>query len=120
MNIENDAPQSPVIDWELGIKLAGNNRALAVDMLKIFAKNLPDEINAIRQAINTHDETDLLLHLHKLRGGVSYCGLPRLKKIIVTFEKEVKKHKIKNSNAFFVEFESESVLVLEHISCIRE
>ncbi|MDR3477016.1 MAG: Hpt domain-containing protein [Gammaproteobacteria bacterium] len=120
MKTYSDADPTPVIDWELGIKLAGNNRVLAIDMLKIFAKSLPDEMNAIIQATHTHNTVELLLHLHKLRGGVSYCGLPRLKKTIIAFEKDVKKNKTKNLTSCFAEFENEVVLALDRIGRITE
>lgn len=110
----------PVIDWELAIRLAGNNRDLATDMLKIFTQSLPAEMNAITQAIHAHNVTELLLHLHKLRGGVSYCGLPRLKKIITLFEKELKNNNIEQVPALFSEFENEVVLTLDHVDRLTE
>lgn len=111
----DSSSQEPVIDWELALKLAGNNRELAVDMLKLFVKALPDEMNAIIQANSVHNTSELLIHLHKLRGGLSYCGLPRLRKTLVAYENEAKKGKTTHLPELFQAFEYEVTQVIDHV-----
>jgi hypothetical protein len=50
MKIHNNSNELPVIDWELGKKLAGNDIMLAEEMLYLFAKSLPQELESIKIA----------------------------------------------------------------------
>ena len=61
----------PVIDWELSVKLAGNRHDLAEEMLKLFLKTLPDEIDAILQLYKEENNAELL------RKGGRYADLWR-------------------------------------------
>lgn len=86
MNLEN----LPVIDWESAIKLAGNKREIAEEILGILIKNLPDDMTAINLSWQQKQYIEMGKHLHKLHGALCYCGLPRLKKLVVSLEKNIK------------------------------
>ena len=102
-----------IIDWELALKVAGNNRELANDLLALLIKNLPTDILAIQQAHADDKQSDLLQRVHKLHGGVSYCGLPRLKKLLANLEADLKKQRIDDVALLLNQLSSESSLLLK-------
>ena len=80
-----------VIDWDLGLKLAGNNREIAEEMIEKLKIYLTDDIQSIRKSFENNNKDELRRLIHRLHGVVSYCGTPRLKKAIVLFENILKK-----------------------------
>jgi len=102
-----------VIDWKLGIKLAGNKHDLAKDMLDWLVTSLPNEINAIRQANKNKNFPELLKHVHKLHGAVCYCGVPRLKATVSSFETALKNNETNEIDFFLLALEFEIAQVLE-------
>lgn len=112
MKIHNNSKDLPVIDWELGKKLAGNDMMLAEEMLFLFAKSLPQELESIKIAKDCENPKELLSLLHRLRGAVSYCGLPRLKAAIIDYENQIKLNPIGNNEEAYQDFESEVVEVV--------
>jgi two-component system, NarL family, sensor histidine kinase BarA len=75
-----------IIHWETSIKLAGGNSTLAKELLMMFMASLDAEIHGIQSAYDQKDYHELKNIIHKLHGGVSYCGLPALKYVINEFE----------------------------------
>ncbi len=102
-----------IIDWELATKLAGNKRDLAEEMLSIMVKSLPYELETIKIALATHDIATLAKLLHKFRGGLSYCGLPRLKNAATAFETAVKTNQLSTLAKHYSDLEEEMLLVLQ-------
>lgn len=105
--------QNPVIDWELGTKLANNKREIAEEMLALLVKNLPIEYSDIRNAHENRNYIELLQRVHKLHGAVCYCGVPRLKIAIAAFEAALKQNKFNDIHALFEKFEIEVNAVLK-------
>jgi len=94
---KNEWDNLPIIDWELGHRLAGNQKDLAKDMLGMLIDNLPQNISVIHQLHIEHNYTGLKQQIHKLHGAVVYCGTPRLKSILAqlnTFLKNCIQHEI--------------------------
>jgi len=85
-----DLQHLPVIDWEMAMKLAGNNRHLAEDILALFIKNIPDELAAINQSFQDKNYREMCKQVHKLHGALCYCGLPRLKTLAADLEFRLK------------------------------
>lgn len=104
----------PVIDWELGTKLAGNKKELAEEMLDLFMKNLSDEVATINQFYAKKDYPELLRRVHKIHGALCYCGLPRLKTIVARLETELKNNIMTNLPSFLNKLNAEVNLLLEH------
>lgn len=96
-----------IIDWELGIKLAGNQQSLAEEMIVLLTRNLPEEFAQIRQAKKENNFELLLQLVHKLHGAICYCGTPRLKKIISTFENALKDNATGQFDALLIALEIE-------------
>ena len=109
-----------IIDWNLSLKLAGNKKDLATDLLSLLIKMLPREITEIKKAKSDNDVEDLLSRLHKLHGAICYVGLPRLKKAMATLESSIKKNNQADIATQFTEFEHEVTQVLEQAPKILE
>ena len=97
----------PIIDWDLGIKLANNKKDLAEEILDLLIKTLPEEFSQIKNAYENKNYTDLLKTLHKLHGAVCYCGVPRLKEAITILETALKQKEYSNITEKFERLESE-------------
>jgi HPt (histidine-containing phosphotransfer) domain-containing protein len=82
----------PIIDMELGAQLIGSNKEGAEEILTLLIKILPDEIASINQFDTDKNHDKLLASVHKLHGGVSYCGTPRLKKLLSSLELALKQN----------------------------
>lgn len=94
-----------VIDLELGMKLVGNRRELAEEMLRMLAKNLPAELDEIKDAKSSNNYPTLLKRIHKLHGAVCYCGVPSLKSAIVSLETALKQNDVQEIPQLYSKFE---------------
>ena len=80
----------PIIDWQLGIKLAGNKADVARELLDLFMSTLQKDMQTLRQLDEEKNTMALYQQVHKLHGALCYCGLPRLKMIVAQLETELK------------------------------
>ena len=80
----------PVIDWEQGKKLAGNNQELANEIMEMLIKRLPKDLESINQLSQIPDYLALRNEVHKLHGAICYCGTPRLKATLMRLETDLK------------------------------
>ncbi|RTZ15952.1 two-component sensor histidine kinase BarA [Vibrio aquaticus] len=81
-----------IIDWQAALKQSANKEDLAKDMLQMLVDYIP-EVNAIVDGALEDDHFDieqLIHHVHKLHGSSSYCGVPRLKSVCATIEKQLR------------------------------
>lgn len=81
-----------IIDWQAALKQSANKEDLAQDMLQMLVDYIP-EVSAIVEGALEDDHFDtqqLIHHVHKLHGSSSYCGVPRLKNVCATIEKELR------------------------------
>lgn len=79
-----------VIDLKLGAKLLNGKEDLAKNMVKLLVKSLPQEIKGLQSAYKRNDWETIKSIAHKLRGGASYCGTPRLKTACANLEDHLK------------------------------
>ena len=79
-----------IIDWQAAMKQAANKEDLARDMLQMLVDFIPEVYGAAEKAIEDTDyPVDQLIHIiHKMHGSSSYSGVPRLKSVCATIEKE--------------------------------
>lgn len=103
----------PIIDWPLSLKLAGNKKEIVDELLGLLIKTLPKEIASIKQACKSKNYEALSRRVHKLHGALCYCGLPRIKNIIVELELALKKKSEQDITLLVEQLESEANLVLE-------
>lgn len=106
----------PIIDREEALKLAGNNQALADDLLALLISNLPADLAAIQAAYAVDNEAELKKQLHKLRGGVAYCGLPRLKNTLMATEARLKNGTSEEVPKLLEQISNEVLLLISHYS----
>lgn len=106
----------PVIDWELGLKLAGNKIELAEEMLELFIGNLSKELSTIKHHYFEQNYKELLRHVHRVHGALCYCGLPRLKTVITKLETELKNNIIMSLPSLLNQLDTEVNLLLEYHS----
>lgn len=79
-----------VIDWDLGIKLAGGKRELAKELLQTLTTLLPQDKIDINAQFQEKKWAPMRDQVHKLHGACCYCGVPRLKKAVATLDQNLK------------------------------
>lgn len=112
MSMDQALNSLPVIDNEAAIKVAGNNPQIAEELLAFLRKTLREEVLAITQAFKDNELTELLQRVHKLHGGVSYCGLPRLKRTLGMLEISLKKNVLAELPQLITSLQAETELVM--------
>jgi len=79
------------IDPEEGLRLAAGKADLADDLLQMLLQGLPEDHQAIRQALEQEQQDVLLDRVHKLHGASRYCGVPELRECCQQAETLLKK-----------------------------
>lgn len=108
--------QLPIIDWELGTKLAGGKKELAKELLDMFVSSLSEEISAFKHLYNEKNYAELSRKVHKLHGAIAYLGLPRLKILIARLESDLKHNIMGNLLSHLNQLDAEINFLLEHFS----
>ncbi|MEZ8855519.1 two-component sensor histidine kinase BarA [Vibrio atlanticus] len=90
--IEASEHKNIIIDWQAALKQAANKEDLARDMLQMLVDFIPEVYEAADKAIEDSDyPVEALTHIiHKMHGSSSYSGVPRLKSVCATIEKELR------------------------------
>lgn len=109
----------PILDWNLGIKLAGNKKEAAEEMLNLLLKSLPADLTDMQQLKEIGDYPELLRRVHKLHGALCYCGTPRLKNAAAKLESALKQQKTSEASVLFEELEMEIHHLLDHATISR-
>lgn len=78
------------IDWQAILEIANNDQQLAEDMVEMFAKELPDFIDNIKNAYKKGDIHTLGEITHKMHGSCCYCGATKLKELVKQLEIDAK------------------------------
>lgn len=103
---------SPAIDWSMCLKLAAEKPSLAEEMLSIFTAELPDALQNIYKAHRIQDQEKFHMLVHKLHGASCYCGVPRLKAILMQLESKIKSNDEQAIDGLLPQLEKEIKLVL--------
>lgn len=101
------------IDWELGLKLAGGRKELAVEMIAMLVAELPENRQEIAHAYDIKDFKQLQMLVHKLHGGTCYCGVPKLKAAAAELENALKARQLANIDTLVMQLDQALVDVLE-------
>lgn len=113
--MNNDLKKLPIIDWDLSLKLAGNQKDLADDILAMLVANLPDEVAVIKQLNAEKNYQELRKHVHKMHGALSYSGLSRIKNLISHIESELKTNIIISLPSLIEQLETELQNLLKQL-----
>ncbi|BBI50380.1 hypothetical protein HORIV_28010 [Vreelandella olivaria] len=76
----------PVIDLEIGARLAGGKEYLAREQLKRLIDSLDESEQHMRAAFIQQNLPTLLDWVHGLNGASRYCGAPELALLVETLE----------------------------------
>ncbi|MEZ9566192.1 two-component sensor histidine kinase BarA [Vibrio artabrorum] len=89
---ETSVHKDIIIDWQAALKQAANKEDLARDMLQMLVDFIPEVYEAADKAIEDSDyPVEQLIHIiHKMHGSSSYSGVPRLKSVCATIERELR------------------------------
>lgn len=80
----------PVVDMQLGMRMAGGREALAHDMLTLLFEHLDESEQAIHAAWVAQDAEAFHEQVHRLNGACRYCGVPQLALLAETLETRFK------------------------------
>jgi CheY-like chemotaxis protein len=78
--------QTKIIDLEKGAEMFNGNTELAKKMIGTLIADLDTEIDKLDQSYKAKNWDLLEAGVHKLRGGISYCGTPRLQEACARLE----------------------------------
>ncbi|ARU90656.1 response regulator [Pseudomonas sp. M30-35] len=79
MRPDIDLNHISTLDTEEGLRLAAGKADLAAEMLNMLLAGLPTDLQAIRQARQSGNNTLLIERVHRLHGATRYCGVPQLR-----------------------------------------
>ncbi|MGE3920117.1 MAG: Hpt domain-containing protein [Gammaproteobacteria bacterium] len=79
----------PVVDLTESTRVLGNIKS-AQEMLQLLVKQLPKDLEEIRLVYYEKDWLRLYPLVHKLRGALLYCGVPRLLLVTTKFDNILK------------------------------
>jgi len=70
-----------VIDLEDGMNILDGDLKAAKEALNLLAQSLPRDLQKIQKSYQDHHYEELYQSIHKLYGGLCYCGTPRLREV---------------------------------------
>ncbi|MCL1140166.1 two-component sensor histidine kinase BarA [Shewanella pneumatophori] len=79
------------LNWDLCLTQANNKPDLALDMLKMLLKSLPETVEHIETALSQADDDKMLACIHKLHGACCYCGVPSTQMLCKEIESALKR-----------------------------
>ena len=86
------ADSAEVFSLEQAKNLANGNTALAIELLNMLIKELPEHRRGIRQALADHNIDQLREVTHKLNGASRCCGTTALSKAAQLLEGSIDNH----------------------------
>ncbi|MDX2165117.1 MAG: Hpt domain-containing protein [Gammaproteobacteria bacterium] len=99
--------QAQIIDLNLGAKLVGKDTVFAKDMITTLVEGFPSELKKLETAYAKQDWATIKDVVHRVKGGVSYCGAPRLQKISATLLDYLHSAKTDDREKLYQDFLSE-------------
>jgi len=82
----------PVIDWTYGKQLNARSPGLFEELLELFMAQLPQAQEEANQYYHEQEFSELSDVLHKLHGSCAYCGVMRLKAVLIKFSVLLNQH----------------------------
>lgn len=105
-----------MIDWQEALRLAGHSRALAIELTTRMITSLPGEMTILKTLYNAQNIPGLIQHVHKVRGGLAYTGLSRLKALTATLETDLKNNIMGSLASLISQLDNEVCLLNEQIT----
>ncbi len=104
-----------VIDLKLGAQLIAGDEDLAKEMIVMMINSFPEELIKLKKAYEGPNWNIILDITHKLHGGASYCGTPRLKKACARLEDCLISDQKEHSDYLFKQLLQEIEQVQEYV-----
>lgn len=108
--------QTAPIDFDALLRLTGQNRELANELLTMFAQELPEMRQSINQHLSNKQYAELQSAIHKLHGSCCYCAATALQMLAKTTETELKENSLNDIPSLISRIEQEIMCVLNYIS----
>lgn len=77
---------SSSFDFNQSLKLSQNNKVILCKILEILIRDIPNLQLQLKAAAFQNDKERLSAILHKLHGTTCYISLPKLKKLVISFQ----------------------------------
>ncbi len=91
----------PIVDMDLGTRLAGGKLKTAEKMFGLLQDSLPGGLEKLDKAFAQQDWAALQGEAHRLHGSCCYCGVPALKQAIKALEQALKHQEDVDIDALF-------------------
>lgn len=122
MNVQSTPNPIPVaesslvpLDLNQAVKLAGNKKSLALEMLNELIKSLKPAQSSINQLFTKNELKQMRDEVHGLHGACCYCGVPALKAAVANLETAIARNDIDKINFLMVEFNKEVNRLQEYV-----
>lgn len=76
-----------VIDWQQAAELVGGSADIAKELLLQLHASLPQHMHSMQDALSANDLEALYDHVHRLYGGLCYCGVPQLRSTVLALKR---------------------------------
>lgn len=97
----SDSQNLPIIDIAEGMELIAGDEAAAKEIIEMLASELPGDMAILTAAFEKKDFTEMYSAIHKIYGGLCYCGTPRLRKVSADLKFALADNKTENICALF-------------------
>lgn len=77
----DEIAQLETLDLDEGARLAGNNMTAAKEVMEMLIEALPADLEKLKSLHASHDIESMYQLVHKIYGGLCYCGVPRLREL---------------------------------------
>ncbi len=105
-----------IIDLKMGEDLVGGSRELAKNAIAMLVESMSLDMPLLEKTCQENDFETAQAILHKIRGGVSYCGVPRLKEACSRLDIYLKSGKKEAVLSFYTLLYNEFIAVKERLA----
>lgn len=95
-----------------------DNRSLTLTIFRKLFEELPEQISAIKDALDSRQYALAWLITHKLHGSVSFCGLTDLQESACALENSLINHDHKAANHHFLILQQGMMNLIHHQTAI--
>lgn len=106
---------SPALDYDMLLNHLGNDRELAVEILKVFLNDGPDRLGSFKEASFSHDQKLMIKFSHSLKGIAATIRAGRLSSLAERAEKFSRDHELEEAADLYPELSMELERVLKEI-----
>ena len=90
-NLSSETHDVPLVDIDQCLRITKGKATLAKDMFVMLINSLDESAAMIKATFQASNYVELQELVHQLRGGSSYCGVPRLTNMSAELEKRIQK-----------------------------